>query len=77
VCVCPCVCVCVCPCVRVSVCVQLLVVDTHVLSIPMEDDDVITSPYNSMLALHCLTDFADCVVPIENQVCTRTLLLPY
>ena len=33
---------------------------------PSEDDDVITSPYNSLLALERLTDFADCVLPIEN-----------
>ncbi|EQC39446.1 hypothetical protein SDRG_03648 [Saprolegnia diclina VS20] len=34
---------------------------------PSEDDDVITSPYNSMLALHQLTEHADCVLPIENE----------
>ncbi|KAF0696750.1 Aste57867_12509 [Aphanomyces stellatus] len=34
---------------------------------PSADDDVITSPYNSMLALHKLTDHADCVLPIENE----------
>uniref|UniRef100_A0A1I8FPI7 Tubulin domain-containing protein n=1 Tax=Macrostomum lignano TaxID=282301 RepID=A0A1I8FPI7_9PLAT len=27
---------------------------------PSEDDDVITSPYNSVLAMRCLTDYADC-----------------
>ena len=33
---------------------------------PSEDDDVITSPYNGMLA--CLnSEHADCVLPIENQ----------
>ncbi|OQS04693.1 tubulin epsilon chain isoform X3 [Thraustotheca clavata] len=34
---------------------------------PSADDDVITSPYNSMLALHQLTEHADCVIPIENE----------
>eukprot|EP00939_MAST-03C_sp_MAST-3C-sp1_P004167 g4167.t1 len=34
---------------------------------PSKDDDVITSPYNSMLALSKISDFADCVLPIENQ----------
>ena len=32
-----------------------------------DGDDVITSPYNSVLAMNCLTQFADCVLPIENQ----------
>ncbi|XP_072041877.1 tubulin epsilon chain-like [Amphiura filiformis] len=34
---------------------------------PSSDDDVITSPYNSVLAMHQLTEHADCVMPIENQ----------
>ena len=34
---------------------------------PSADDDVITSAYNSTLAMRQLTDCADCVVPIENQ----------
>lgn len=34
---------------------------------PSMDDDVITSPYNSVLALHELTEKADCVLPVENQ----------
>ncbi|ESO10597.1 hypothetical protein HELRODRAFT_186652 [Helobdella robusta] len=34
---------------------------------PSQDDDVITSPYNAILALSHLTDHADCVLPIENQ----------
>lgn len=34
---------------------------------PSEDDDVITSPYNSVLALRELADHADCVLPIDNQ----------
>jgi tubulin epsilon len=34
---------------------------------PSDDDDVITSPYNSVLAMHQLTENADCVFPIENQ----------
>ena len=34
---------------------------------PSNDDDVITSPYNSMLALNCLIESADCVLPVDNQ----------
>ena len=34
---------------------------------PSEDDDVITSPYNSMLSLNELIEHADAVLPIENQ----------
>ncbi|TYZ57632.1 hypothetical protein PybrP1_003384 [[Pythium] brassicae (nom. inval.)] len=34
---------------------------------PSEDDDVITSPYNSVLALRELTEHADCVLPVENE----------
>jgi tubulin epsilon len=34
---------------------------------PSEDDDVITSPYNSMLALNELIDHADCIMPVDNQ----------
>lgn len=34
---------------------------------PSADDDVVTSPYNSMLTLSALANFADCVMPIENQ----------
>ncbi|KAH3710442.1 tubulin epsilon chain-like [Dreissena polymorpha] len=34
---------------------------------PSIDDDVITSPYNSVLAMRELTEKADCVLPIENQ----------
>lgn len=34
---------------------------------PSHDDDVVTSPYNSVLAMHQLTEHADCVLPIENQ----------
>lgn len=34
-----------------------------------DDDDVITSPYNSVLAMRQLTEHADCVLPVENQVC--------
>ena len=35
---------------------------------PSLDDDVITSPYNCVLATRQLTEGADCVMPIENQV---------
>jgi tubulin epsilon len=34
---------------------------------PSADDDVITSPYNCVLAMKQLTDYADCVMPIDNQ----------
>ncbi|XP_056873830.1 tubulin epsilon chain isoform X1 [Takifugu flavidus] len=34
---------------------------------PSADDDVITSPYNSVLAMRELTEHADCVLPVENQ----------
>jgi tubulin epsilon len=34
---------------------------------PSADDDVVTSPYNSLLALNKLTEHADCVLPMENQ----------
>ena len=35
---------------------------------PSDDDDVITSPYNSVLAMKQLAEHADCVLPVENQV---------
>ncbi len=34
---------------------------------PSEDDDVITSPYNSVLAINELVQHSSCVLPIENQ----------
>ncbi|XP_073390075.1 uncharacterized protein [Physcomitrium patens] len=34
---------------------------------PSADDDVITSPYNSLLSTMALTEHADCVLPLENQ----------
>uniref|UniRef100_A0A8D0BUX2 Tubulin epsilon chain n=1 Tax=Salvator merianae TaxID=96440 RepID=A0A8D0BUX2_SALMN len=34
---------------------------------PSREDDVITSPYNSVLAMKELSDYADCVLPIENE----------
>lgn len=34
---------------------------------PSRDDDVVTSPYNSVLSLSRLTNCADCVFPVENQ----------
>ncbi|CAG5127089.1 unnamed protein product, partial [Candidula unifasciata] len=34
---------------------------------PSAKDDVITSPYNSVLAMRELTEHAHCVLPIENQ----------
>ncbi|CAH8648058.1 unnamed protein product [Schistosoma haematobium] len=33
---------------------------------PSTDDDVVTSPYNTVLALDQTTEFADCVLPIDN-----------
>ncbi|KAA0164931.1 hypothetical protein FNF28_03665 [Cafeteria roenbergensis] len=33
---------------------------------PSEDDDVVTSPYNTALALAQLSEHADCVMPVEN-----------
>lgn len=40
---------------------------------PSADDDVITSPYNSVLAMRELTEHAHCVLPVENQVCAALL----
>lgn len=34
---------------------------------PSKDDDVITSPYNSVLSLNQLIENSDCVLPIDNQ----------
>ncbi|KXZ56590.1 TUE1 protein [Gonium pectorale] len=34
---------------------------------PSEEDDVVTSPYNALLALGQLVEHADCVLPVENQ----------
>lgn len=34
---------------------------------PSSDDDVITSPYNSILSINQLCQHADCVMPIDNQ----------
>ncbi|KAK7486011.1 hypothetical protein BaRGS_00022763 [Batillaria attramentaria] len=34
---------------------------------PSAEDDVVTSPYNSVLAMRELTEHADCVLPVENQ----------
>ncbi|XP_064597116.1 tubulin epsilon chain-like [Liolophura sinensis] len=34
---------------------------------PSVEDDVVTSPYNSVLAMRELTENADCALPIENQ----------
>ena len=33
---------------------------------PSEDDDVVTSPYNTALAVSQLAEHADCVLPVEN-----------
>jgi len=46
---------------------------------PSADDDVITSPYNSVLATYKLTEMADCVLPINNQslinICNKVQLV--
>eukprot|EP00842_Homolaphlyctis_polyrhiza_P004578 jgi/Hompol1/5120/HPOL_000431-RA len=34
--------------------------------VPSPTDDVVTSPYNSMLSLHQMQQHADCVLPIDN-----------
>ncbi|XP_048840950.1 tubulin epsilon chain isoform X2 [Brienomyrus brachyistius] len=34
---------------------------------PSAEDDVITSPYNSVLAMRELSERADCVLPVDNQ----------
>ncbi|KAI6654095.1 hypothetical protein LOD99_2941 [Oopsacas minuta] len=34
---------------------------------PSVDDDVITSPYNSVLAMRLLSDISDCVLPFDNE----------
>jgi tubulin epsilon len=33
---------------------------------PSADDDVVTSPYNSVLAIQRLNEHADCVLPVDN-----------
>ncbi|XP_077405429.1 tubulin epsilon chain [Vanacampus margaritifer] len=40
---------------------------------PSVDDDVIVSPYNSMLAMRELTENADCVLLVENQALVNIL----
>lgn len=34
---------------------------------PSKDDDVITSPYNSVLSINHLINYADCVLPVDNE----------
>lgn len=38
---------------------------------PSADDDVVTSPYNSVLAMRQLVEHADCVLPMENSALGR------
>eukprot|EP00762_Andalucia_godoyi_P004150 ANDGO_06301.mRNA.1 Tubulin beta-2 chain len=38
---------------------------------PSADDDVVTSPYNSVLAMRQLIEHADCVLPVENTALAR------
>lgn len=33
---------------------------------PSKEDDVVTSPYNSLFSLNKLAEHADCVFPIDN-----------
>nr|CAH8869628.1 unnamed protein product [Trichobilharzia regenti] len=40
---------------------------------PSMDDDVITSPYNTVLALNQLSEFANCVMPIDNMALTNII----
>ncbi len=35
--------------------------------VPSANDDVITSPYNSLFSLHKLATCSDCVLPVDNQ----------
>jgi Tubulin/FtsZ family, GTPase domain len=48
---------------------QLLIIGVHncLVNTAAQDDDVVTSPYNAVLALHKLTEHADCVLPVDNQ----------
>ena len=41
---------------------------------PSNDDDVVTSPYNSMLAATKLVEYADCVLPIDNEALQRLVM---
>lgn len=38
---------------------------------PSMDDDVITSPYNTVLGLKHINEFADCVLPVDNLALAR------
>lgn len=42
---------------------------------PSEDNDVVTAPYNSILATSQLIEHADCVFPIENSALQRFVKL--
>lgn len=44
---------------------------------PSGEDDVITSPYNSVLAMKELNEHADCVLPVENEVRNYILFLSF
>ncbi|KAL5262152.1 hypothetical protein ACHWQZ_G007749 [Mnemiopsis leidyi] len=37
---------------------------------PSADDDVITSPYNTTLAMKQISEFGNCIMPVENQSLT-------
>ena len=43
---------------------------------PSADDDVITSPYNTTLAMNQITEHGNCIIPVENQalaaICNQT-----
>lgn len=42
---------------------------------PSSDDDVITSPYNTTLAMKQISEYGNCIIPVENQslsaICQR------
>ena len=42
---------------------------------PAEDDDVVTSPYNSVLATRQLSEHAHCVLPLDNHALQVTYIL--
>lgn len=37
------------------------------------EDDVVTGPYNSVLAMNKLSEFSDCVLPVDNQALRNVL----
>lgn len=39
--------------------------------VPSPNDDVVTSPYNTILSLNAMHKMADCVLPVDNQSLAR------